>query len=82
MRRYAWLFFNFDFCILTFYVRTSVIGLGDIGNLHADFYKADPLAELVGVCDRDAARAAETAGKRLGVPHFSNAKAHDGRLTA
>jgi predicted dehydrogenase len=52
-------------------LRTCVIGLGNIGNLHADIYKADALAELVGVCDKDAARA-EKAGKRLNVPHFLN----------
>ena len=54
-------------------LRTCVIGLGNIGNLHADIYTADPLAELVGVCDRDMARAAK-AGARLGVPHFTDVK--------
>jgi len=52
-------------------LRTCVIGLGAIGNLHADIYKADPLAELVGVCDRNPERA-ERAGRRLGVPHFTS----------
>lgn len=55
-------------------LRTAVIGLGAIGNLHASLYAVDPLARLVGVCDRDAARAA-AAGARLGVPHFSDARA-------
>lgn len=55
-------------------LRTCVIGLGNIGNLHADIYKADPLAELVGVCDRIPERA-EKAGARLGVPHFTDVKA-------
>ena len=55
-------------------LRTGVIGLGAIGNLHASIYKEDALANLVGVCDRDANRA-EAAGKRLGVPHFTSAEA-------
>lgn len=54
--------------------RVCVIGLGNIGNLHSDIYKADPLAELVGVCDRNPERAA-AAGARLGVPHFSDVPA-------
>lgn len=46
--------------------------MGPIGNVHADVYKSDPLADLVGVCDivQDRARA---AGERLGVPWFDNA---------
>lgn len=54
-------------------LRVCVIGLGPIGNLHADLYKTDDLAELVGVCDRDAARARK-AGERLGVPWFVEAE--------
>ncbi len=50
-------------------LRTAVIGLGPIGNRHADMYKGDPLAELVGVCDRNHERADATAA-RLGVPAF------------
>jgi predicted dehydrogenase len=46
--------------------------MGPIGNLHADVYLGDGLAELVGVCDRDAARA-ERAGERLGVASFTDA---------
>ena len=53
-------------------LRTCVIGLGNIGNLHADIYKADPLAELIAVCDKNPERAAK-AGARLGVPHFLSA---------
>ncbi len=51
-------------------VRVCVIGLGPIGNLHADIYKADALAELVGVCDIIEERA-RRAGERLGVPWFT-----------
>src|SRR5258707_2897213 len=50
-------------------LRVAVIGLGPIGNRHADMYNQDALAELVGVCDRDRERADATA-KRLGVPAF------------
>lgn len=50
-------------------LRVCVIGLGVIGNRHANLYQADPLAELVGVCDIDKARAEATAA-RLGVPAF------------
>ncbi|HEY3397894.1 MAG TPA: Gfo/Idh/MocA family oxidoreductase [Armatimonadota bacterium] len=54
-------------------LRVCVIGLGPIGNLHANLYAADELAALVGVCDvrEDRARA---AGERLGVPWFTSAE--------
>ena len=55
-------------------LKVSVIGMGPIGNRHADMYKADPLAELAGVCDIRRDRA-EAAGRRLGVPWFENAPA-------
>jgi predicted dehydrogenase len=54
-------------------LRTAVIGLGHIGNLHADIYQGDSLAELVAVCDRDETRAKQ-AGARLGVPYFLTAE--------
>ena len=53
-------------------LRVCVIGLGPIGNLHATIYRESPLVELVGVCDSLQDRA-ESAGKRLGVPHFPDA---------
>ena len=53
-------------------MRVCVIGMGPIGNLHADVYKADALAQLAGVCDLRPDRA-EAAGKRLGVPWFLDA---------
>jgi predicted dehydrogenase len=43
--------------------------MGPIGNRHADMYQGDALAELVGICDRDRARA-DAAAQRLGVPAF------------
>jgi len=52
-------------------LRVCVIGLGPIGNRHADLYLADPLADLVGVCDRDKERASRTSA-RLGVPAFGS----------
>ncbi|MCW3096992.1 MAG: oxidoreductase domain protein [Chthonomonadaceae bacterium] len=54
-------------------LRVCVIGMGPIGNLHADIYKTEDLADLVGICDRDPERA-RRAGERLGVPAFTNAQ--------
>ena len=53
-------------------LRVCVIGMGPIGNRHADLYQEDPLAELVGVCDLRKERAA-AASQRLGVPGFPDA---------
>lgn len=53
-------------------LRVCVIGLGPIGNRHADMYKSDPLARLVGVCDIIQDRA-DKAAARLGVPAFYDA---------
>ncbi len=50
-------------------LRTVVIGLGPIGNIHARMYQADPLAELVGVCDLQKDRA-DAAAAKYGVPAF------------
>ena len=49
--------------------RAGVIGLGAIGNRHADCYSEDKGAELVCVCDINHERA-DAAAKRLGVPAF------------
>jgi predicted dehydrogenase len=54
-------------------LRVVVVGLGPIGNRHADMYRGDALAELVGVCDVLKDRA-DTAAKRLGVPAFYDAE--------
>lgn len=54
-------------------LRVCVIGMGPIGNLHANIYKSDPLAELVGVCDKNNERA-QTSGEKLGVPYFTSAE--------
>jgi predicted dehydrogenase len=53
-------------------LRVCVIGMGPIGNLHADIYRGDELAELVGVCDIIPDRA-RSAGERLRVPWFVSA---------
>jgi predicted dehydrogenase len=49
-----------------------VIGMGPIGNRHADMYRGDPLSELVGVCDRQKEKA-DASAARLGVPAFYDA---------
>lgn len=54
-------------------LRVAVIGMGPIGNRHATLYQADPLAELVGVCDIIPERA-DAAAARLGVPAFYDAR--------
>lgn len=54
-------------------LRVCVIGMGPIGNRHADMYKGDPLAQLVGVCDIQKDRA-DAAAARLGVPGFYDAQ--------
>ena len=53
-------------------LRVAVIGMGPIGNRHADIYRADELSELVAVCDIIPERA-KSAGERLGVPYFLDA---------
>jgi predicted dehydrogenase len=53
-------------------LRACVIGMGPIGNLHANIYKGDPLVELVGVCDIIPERAT-AAASRLGVPAYYDA---------
>lgn len=50
-------------------IKVAVIGMGGIGNTHAPVYKADPLSELVAVCDIIKERA-DKAAARYGVPAF------------
>ena len=52
-------------------LRTCVIGLGPIGNRHADIYVENERAELIGVCDIDETRA-NVAADRLGITAFYN----------
>ena len=44
-------------------LKVAVIGVGNIGNIHAPNYKADPLSELVAVCDIIPERADKAAAK-------------------
>jgi predicted dehydrogenase len=60
--------------------RVCVIGLGPIGNLHASIHSELPLAELVGVCDIDRARA-DAAAEKFGVPAFYDAPTMFSALT-
>jgi len=53
-------------------LRVCVIGMGFIGNVHADAYRDDELCELVGVCDIIKDRA-DDAAQRLGVRAFYDA---------
>ena len=50
-------------------LKTCVIGMGVIGNIHATMHTEDPLAQLAGVCDWDKARA-DAAAAKFGVPAF------------
>lgn len=54
-------------------LRVCVIGMGPIGNIHANAYKENPQAELVGVCDIIPERA-DAAAKTFGVPAFYDAQ--------
>ncbi|MCB1866248.1 MAG: Gfo/Idh/MocA family oxidoreductase [Chromatiales bacterium] len=44
-------------------LRVAVVGVGYLGRFHARIYRDLPDVELVGVCDRDAARAAAVAAE-------------------
>jgi len=44
-------------------LKVAVVGMGNIGNLHAGCYMADPLAEIVAVCDIIKERADRAAAK-------------------
>jgi predicted dehydrogenase len=54
-------------------LRVCVIGMGPIGNRHADIYQDNPQVELSGVCDIIKERA-DSAATRLGVPGFYDAQ--------
>ena len=53
--------------------KAGVVGMGGIGNTHADCIKNDPYAELVAVCDLNHERA-DASAERLGVPAFYSLK--------
>jgi UDP-N-acetylglucosamine 3-dehydrogenase len=50
-------------------IRTAIIGAGNIGKTHGRVYKANPLAELVAICDMDRARA-DAAAQELGIKAY------------
>ena len=50
-------------------LRVCVIGQGPIGNIHATMYKEESLAELVGICDWNKARA-DASAAQYGVPAY------------
>ncbi|HEV2125900.1 MAG TPA: Gfo/Idh/MocA family oxidoreductase [Chloroflexota bacterium] len=50
-------------------IRTAVVGAGNIGKTHSRVYKANALAELVGICDMDRARA-DAAAAEFGVQAY------------
>lgn len=50
-------------------LRAAVVGVGYLGNFHAQKYKNNPKVELVGVCDHFPAQADKIAGE-LGVKSF------------
>ncbi|HUW62251.1 MAG TPA: Gfo/Idh/MocA family oxidoreductase [Candidatus Bathyarchaeia archaeon] len=50
-------------------LRVGVVGMGNIGNLHARCYQQDPLAEIVAVCDIIKEKADRAAGE-YGCPAF------------
>ena len=53
-------------------LRVAVIGLGPIGNRHADIYKTDALAELVG----EGLDGVEAAGGQLAGDHGADILRH------
>lgn len=62
-------------------LRTAVIGVGYLGNFHAQKYAAIPGVDLVGVVDNDSARAAEIASA-LGTRPYSDHNELIGKVDA
>ena len=62
-------------------LRTAVVGVGYLGNFHAQKYAAIPGSELVGVVDNDPLRAAEIAAA-LGVQAYSDHRELIGKVDA
>ncbi|NMB97691.1 MAG: Gfo/Idh/MocA family oxidoreductase [Clostridiaceae bacterium] len=54
-------------------LKACVIGMGNIGNVHARVYSQYDKVQLIGVCDIIPERA-EAAGKKYGVPFYLNAE--------
>jgi len=62
-------------------LRAAVIGVGYLGNFHAQKYTAIDGVELVGVVDNDAARAKEIASA-LGTTHYTDHRELIGKVDA
>src|SRR5690606_17540193 len=62
-------------------VRVAVVGTGYLGRFHAQKYAALPAAELVAVCDVDAA-AGQAAAASVGVPYVADHRDLVGRVDA
>lgn len=54
-------------------LNVAIVGMGGIGNLHAECYVKDPLANIVAVCDILKDRA-DAAGAKYGCPAFYGVK--------
>jgi predicted dehydrogenase len=62
-------------------LRVAVVGVGYLGRFHAQKYAALPTAELVGVCDLDAARGQALAAE-LDTRYFADYRALAGEVQA
>ncbi len=54
-------------------LKIGIVGMGGIGNLHAECYKKDPLAELIAVCDIIKEKA-DNAAEKHGVKAYYSLK--------
>jgi predicted dehydrogenase len=54
-------------------LKVGIIGMGPIGNIHADMYALSPLSTLAAICDTDKERA-DTGAARLGVTAYYDAQ--------
>ena len=52
-------------------LHAAVVGMGNIGNIHAGVYDTDDRCQVVAVCDVNEEKAAE-AGQRFGCPAFAS----------
>jgi predicted dehydrogenase len=62
-------------------VRTAVVGVGYLGRFHAQKHRALDNVELVGVCDRDVARA-QAVGTEVGATVFTDCRELLGKVDA
>ena len=54
-------------------IKVAIVGMGNIGNVHAGCYVNDPLAEIVAVCDLIPEKA-DAAAEKYGCPGFYSIK--------